>query len=276
MKKIFSLMLMLVLALTVCIVPAMAEEVREVGQLVKSNYTEEEFNQLVLDWLPNSWYIFEDNHEVHYSFFDDLSQMLLALDAGTIDEITLPRFVAEYVVRVNPELKICCVQSLQYDMSLLLGFRDDEEGQDLQKRVNEAIAAMRADGTLDELKERYLDAQTELTPVQFDSFPETDETVRIVVTGDLPPVDYIGEDNVPAGFNTAVLAEIGRRLGVNIELVSAHTGARSLALSSHVADAVFWYMMDMPGTAPDAPEGILFSDPYLDWDLWLHVRKAEP
>lgn len=118
------------------------------------------------------------------------------------------------------------------------------------------------------------DAQTELTPVQFDSFPETDETIRVVVTGDLPPVDYIGEDGVPAGFNTAVLAEIGRRLGVNIELVSAHTGARSLALSSHVADAVFWYMMDMPGTVPDAPDGVLFSEPYLDWDLWLHVRKT--
>ena len=270
----------ILLTLAILAVSAMAEETgkdtRQVGQLAKSNYTEEEFNQLMTEnVLPSSWYVFDDDHGIHYKFFDDLSGMLMALKSGVVDEITLPQFVAEYVVRVNPELKVTCVQNLPKNMSLLLGFRDDEGGCDLQARVNEAIDALRSDGTLDALKERYLDpaGDAELLPVEFETFPESDETIRVVVTGDLPPIDYIEADGTPAGFNTAVLAEIGRRLEVNIELVSMQTGSRAMALMSNAADAIFWFM-DRPGFDDDAPEGVILSNPYLDWSLWLHIQNA--
>ena len=119
--------------------------------------------------------------------------MLMALDAGTVDEITLPRFVAEYVVRTNPELEICCVEAMPENMTLRFGFREDEN--DLLAQMNEAIAAMKGDGTLDALINSYMkpNAGEELTSVQFDSFPESDKTIRVAVTGDLPPIDYIGD-----------------------------------------------------------------------------------
>ena len=202
------------------------------------------------------------------------SGMLMALNAGTVDEITLPRFVAEYVVRTNPELEICCVEAMPEDMTLRFGFREDEN--DLLTQMNDAIAAMKGDGTLDALINSYLKpgADGELSSVQFDSFPESDKTIRVAVTGDLPPIDYIAADGIPAGFNTAVLAEIGRRLGANIELLSMQTGSRALALQSGTADAVFWFMWS-PNDSYDVPEGVLLSDSYLTFDMWLHVRKAE-
>ena len=277
MKKLVAILLVL----TLFAVSALAEEtgksVRQIGQLAKSNYTEEEFNQLMSEEvLPGSWYVFDDGHETHYKFFDDLSSMLMALKSGVVDEITLPQYVAEYVVSVNPELEVTCAQSLENNMSLLFGFRDDEAGRDLQARLNEAIDGLQADGTLDTLKERYLNLSngTELLPVAFESFPDSDETIRVVVTGDLPPIDYIEADGTPAGFNTAVLAEIGRWLEVNIELVSMQTGSRAMALTSNAADAVFWFM-DRPGHDDDAPEGLVFSKPYLDWNLWLHIQVTD-
>ena len=278
MKKLISLTLALMLALTALIVPAMAEEmrpVRVVGLHSKANMTEAEIDSMLEEYFKTGWCVFEEDHICHFQYYDDLSGMLLALNAGTIDECSLPQFVAEYVVKANPELKICCVEHMPNEMSLLFGFRDDEGGRDLQARINEAIGAMKADGTLDALKRDYLDAgaDEELTPVQFDDFPESGETIRVAVTGDLPPLDYIGADGVPAGFNTAALAEIGRRLGVNVELVSMQTGSRTLALTSNTADAVFWYM-DLPNIPYDMPEGIVFSDPYVSWDMWLHIRKA--
>jgi len=278
MKRLVSLTLALMLALIAIVVPAMAEEsrpTRVVGELAKSNMTEEELDRWLAEEFEKGWYVFEDNHLTHFEYYDDLPSMLLALNAGTIDEVSLPRFVAEYVVKTNPELEICCVECMPYDMSLLFGFRDDESGRDLQERINETIRTMKADGTLDALERDYLklDAGADLAPVEFDAFPESDETIRVVVTGDLPPIDYIDADGAPAGFNTAVLAEIGRRLGVNIELISAQTGSRTMALTSGTADAVFWYM-ETPGMPDDMPEGLLFSESYLDWDIWLYIRKA--
>ena len=72
------------------------------------------------------------------------------------------------------------------------------------------------------------------------------ETVRVGVTGDLPPIDYVDEAGIPAGFNTAVLAEISRRTGKNIELVSIDSGARSIALSQGKVDVVFWSRINTP------------------------------
>ncbi|MDO5456094.1 MAG: hypothetical protein Q4F25_04155 [Eubacteriales bacterium] len=65
----------------------------------------------------------------------------------------------------------------------------------------------------------------------------------MVVTGDLPPLDYIGADG------------------------------GTLALTSNTTDSVFWYM-ETPGATDDLPEGLLFSDPYISWDIRLYIRKA--
>lgn len=273
MKKLVTLILTLLLALTLA-VPAMSEAL-EVGQLVQSNQNEAVFNQEINGKIRSGVFWLVPGHEIQFRYFDDLNSMLMALDAGTIDEITLPRFAAEYIAGSNPEFEVCCAQSMNYDISLVFGFVDDEAGRELQGKINEAIASMKADGTLDVLTDEYLSASgdKELKPVQFDAFPDSDASIRVIVTGDLPPIDYIGADGVPAGFNTAVLAEVGRRLGVNIEPISAHTSSRTLALTSHTADAVFWYM-DRPTSNLDQPDGLVFSDPYLSWDLWLHIRKT--
>ena len=67
------------------------------------------------------------------------------------------------------------------------------------------------------------------------------ETVRVAVTGALPPMDYVAADGTPAGFNTAVLAEISRRINRNIEMVFVDSmSGRSAALASGTVDAVFW------------------------------------
>ena len=95
------------------------------------------------------------------------------------------------------------------------------------------------------------------------------ETIRIAVTGDLPPMDVILSDGTPAGFNTAFLAELSQRVGVNFELVSVESSARAVALSSGVVDALFWtqgfYQTDDSGeTYPsDHMEGTVISAPYL-------------
>ncbi len=66
------------------------------------------------------------------------------------------------------------------------------------------------------------------------------ETIKVAITGALPPMDYVAPDGTPAGFNTAVLAEISQRIGKNIELVVVDSIGRATALSSVAVDAVFW------------------------------------
>ena len=66
-------------------------------------------------------------------------------------------------------------------------------------------------------------------------------------------------DGKAAGFNTAMLAEIGKKLHRNIELVNVDSAARATALTSKNVDVMFWAILpaddDRPGDM-DKPEGI--------------------
>ncbi len=98
---------------------------------------------------------------------------------------------------------------------------------------------MKEDGTLDALIGKYItDAASDPEPAEF---TKTDgETIRVAITGELPPMDYVAPDGTPAGFNTALLAELGRRLNRNIELLQVDSSGRAAALASGTVDLVFW------------------------------------
>ena len=87
------------------------------------------------------------------------------------------------------------------------------------------------------------------------------------MTGDIPPLDYVDAGGMPAGYNTALLAEIGRLLHVNINLVSGEAGARAAALKSGRVDAVLWVEVMPEGEAQfDKPEGVVVTMPYYGWN----------
>ena len=113
----------------------------------------------------------------------------------------------------------------------------------------------------------------EAEAVNFERFAAA-ETVRVAVTGDLPPIDYVSTEGKAAGFNTALLAEIAKRLKINIKLTYVNSGARTAALTSGRADVVFWYQLT-EGSAKqfDVPDSVIVSDPYYDWNTFVHISQ---
>ncbi|MBQ9575106.1 MAG: transporter substrate-binding domain-containing protein, partial [Synergistaceae bacterium] len=95
------------------------------------------------------------------------------------------------------------------------------------------------------------------------------DVMKVAVTGDLPPMDCILADGRPAGFNTAFLAELSKRIGRNIELVSVSAGARQSAISSGRVDVVFWtrnaydLKRELLPYPLDKMSGVVISEPYL-------------
>ena len=107
--------------------------------------------------------------------------------------------------------------------------------------LNNAIVEMKADGTLDSLIENelksYINSDSEAKDLpKFDGA----RTIKIGVTGDVPPMDFVAANGKAAGFNIALLTEIANRAQVNIEIVQIESGARPMALSSGKVDVVFW------------------------------------
>ena len=266
MKKFLCLILLI--SIMSSSVNALERRVVKLGLLSKLNSSEEEF----LETWKKNFAPKNENLEIIVKFYDTFNSMQMALNAGEIDEMILPDVVANYIMSMNKEYVSRLVLRSK-GMGLAFGFREDSK--ELRNNFNEALLALRNDWTLEALEGVYLfSPHDEPEPVKFLKFENAD-TIKVAVTGDLPPIDFIAADGTPAGFNTAVLAEIGAYLKKNIELVNIDAGARTAALASGRVDVVFWYEVDMStNIQPDVPEGVILSDHYFEWNRFIHLRKA--
>ena len=111
--------------------------------------------------------------------------MILSLNAGDLEEIELPAIVGAYVMNSRPDYKISCTVRTRPEY-LAFGFLKDKN-EALRDKFNESLAAIKADGTLDAMKTRYLRTDGETESATFEKFAGAD-TIRVAVTGDLPPV----------------------------------------------------------------------------------------
>ena len=271
MKKIFMLSFLVFYVFSACCAGA-----AEVGVLSKANATEEQFSKLLTNDRLILSEVFADGIEasdINIHFYNSIIEMMLSLNRGEIDAVMCPIFFGEYALKHNPEYTLKGLVIGRVPLALSFGFL--EEKADLQKRFNDALTDMN-DGALSLLLRDYVTGPKADTPpaVKFEHFDDA-ETINIAVTGDLPPIDYIAADGTPAGFNTALLAEIGRRLHVNINPVNVETGARMSALKSGRVDVVFWFQSNVNPSIPnlDVPEGVILSEPYYQWNEQYFIGK---
>lgn len=207
-------------------------------------------------------------------FFDNMTSMLAALQSGQIDALSTYYSVSKYLIAQNADLEpVPNIPKVSDAFCCAMRKEDDA----LKKEFDDALLKMTADGTLAKLAKTYItDADYSVPPPAVD-LPTIDgaTTIKIAVTGDLPPLDYVNADGTPAGFNTAVLAEISRLIGKNFEIIDIDSGARAVALTSGKVDVIFWVAVPQNDTlAPpdcDTPEGVILTEPYFTDEI-AHVK----
>ncbi len=251
-----------------------------IGMISKLNASEESVNQHLKKLeeatrRPNM----KLSHDYHY--YDRMNDLIMSLNANQIDEISTYKSVANFIVSKNSELEL-----LDHTINMIDSFCCAVRKEDaaLRDDLNSAIKSMKDDGTLENLVKTYItDPKAYEEPVTVE-MPQIDgaETLKVGVTGDLPPMDLILANGTPAGFNTAVLAEVGKRINKNIELVQIDSNARAAALTSKKIDIVFWVTIPGEfwyaeeagaGVVPkdiDKPVGLDISDPYFEDEI-VHV-----
>lgn len=206
-------------------------------------------------------------------FFDNMTSMLAALQSGQIDAISTYDSVARYLLAQNADLETVKDRVPKVSDAFCCAMLQDNDA--LKAEFNDAILKLTADGTLKQLVKTYItDADFNALPAvempTFDGAP----TIKVAVTGDLPPLDFVTADGKPAGFNTAMLAEVSKIIGKNFELVQIDSGARAAALASKEVDVVFWVAVPLNDTlAPpdcDKPDGVILTEPYFTDEI-AHV-----
>ena len=266
--------------LTICVVILAAgcnsEPEKKIGIIHHMNVTEEAFEK-IYDKIQN---LNSDNKKVRHVFFNSMNEMTAALQSGQIDELTTYEAVGKYLEVHNPNFE-CFPHDAKIADAFCCAMREEDLA--LKKQFSDAIDEIIADGTLKKLVKFHIMDANHIDPPEAVEMPtfysdEYDEDyappLRIGVTGDLPPLDYVRPDGKPAGFNTALLAEISKRMKRNFQLVPIDGGARAVALRSKFVDVIFWVLVPTYDEFPidiDKPVGIILTDPYFTDEI-VHVK----
>ena len=283
MKKtvtfISALMIVLFACLSVCVAEDAAnsgavQKYGNIGRLSKLNITEDELNEVLKDIMVNSICN-------KYVFYDTMNDMLMALNRGDIVVLETDQNTVRYIASrndnivdrppyMNPNMLVFCM--------LLRG-----EDTELRDQISACIAEMNEDGSIEALKQTYIEdviAGKEPEAIEPQIFQDA-KTIHVAVTGDRPPMDYISASGEPLGFNTALIAEVAKRLEMNIGMVNVTCAARGVALSSGVCDIVFWMEVGdfenwEGANFEDQPENTVVTEPYMSVPLWWAVLKDSP
>lgn len=208
------------------------------------------------------------------TYYDNLTNLQMGLESGSVDEISLYKCVADYALAKNNKLELPHGNIKGLADSFCFAVRKEDTA--LKADLDKAIDEMKSDGTLDKLINDYItNLDKKQAPPKIE-MPVTEgaQTIKIGVTGDLPPLDFVNADGSPAGFNTAMLAEIAKRLGKNIEIIDIDSGARATALTSKQIDVIFWAVVPVGDKVPsdiDKPENVDMSKPYFKDDV-AHLK----
>ncbi|MBR0256412.1 MAG: transporter substrate-binding domain-containing protein [Synergistaceae bacterium] len=289
MKRFLTVFLVATLCSVAC-----AEDVVKLGMLGYMGSSEESFqkgldvfrNNISLEKLqeyPHSYpfirSLVERRREVH--FYNSLMTMLMNLRSGRVDEVILPESTGYYVMKMNSRYYGESYTSI-FNLRLSFGFLEGNEK--LRDEFNAVISAMKEDGTLKALEDEYVHNPDHKirshTPERFKGA----ETITVAVTGDMPPLDMFAGDGEPAGYSTAILTEIGKRLHKNIRFANTDAGGRAQALTSGRADVLFWCKTaenapanhEMPegvsALFSESPKGIIISEPYYSWNREMVLK----
>ena len=261
MKKILCAALLVIFTGTAC--------AETVGALSRLNMSSKEFQAFMIDRYSKriqSAIRAKQEQDISCVYYVSMSAMLMALNSGRIDTMLVPEYVADYVLKEASGTESRGFITEKGLTGLTMGFRADDT--DLRDKVNAALTEMSKAGTLSILLRHniYGAGAENPQPAKFDRFKGA-KTLNVAITGDLPPIDYVDAGGDAAGFNTALLSELGRKLKMNINLIHIEAGARASALISGRADCVFWFAL-YPGKGAqwDIPSGIIVTAPYFNWN----------
>jgi ABC-type amino acid transport substrate-binding protein len=208
------------------------------------------------------------------NLYDSASSLIMALDTGKIDAALLRDFHATAYSTDSDKYSILPSS----DDSKITGYvrmaaaKDTPAATDI-KKINDALAQLKDDGTFDTLKKEYIDDFSFSKNFESISMPKIDgaPTYKISISGSMIPLDYIAADGNPTGYSIALLSKVSEIAKINFELVTVGIDTQELELISSKTDYIFCYTLT--DERMETETELTFSDPYYSYSATVLLVK---
>lgn len=197
--------------------------------------------------------------------FDDVMNAVAAIQSGQLDAIVTAYPTAFQIAKKNSELRLVAEALSEEDTSI--GLRKNSG--DLLPSVNQAIAELKSDGVLADMRKRWFKA--DLGPYEDPDIPlpTQGKPLRIGVSATREPFSFVDKNGRVTGHDGELARRVAAKLHRPIEFSDMKFLALIPALQSGKVDLI---ITGMTGTA-ERKKFIDFSDPYFESSQVLLVRK---
>lgn len=208
---------------------------------------------------------FPDSEYFYYNSYPDCNAALLAgkIDAYLGDEPGLKTIHAE-----KPEIDYIHDRITNQDYAFAFQ-KDNERSAVICKELNEFLAKIRADGTMQEMDDIWMGIDEEKKVVDMSDLTGENGTIRVITTSTDMPWSYI-KDGKNVGYDIDLVVRFCRDCGYALELGDVDFSARIPAIQSGKYD----FTTDMNVT-PEREEEVLFSDPTSTGGIVLAVPAKD-
>ena len=198
--------------------------------------------------------------------FDDIMDAVAAMKSGQLDAIMTLIPAALQVTKKNPEFRLLPEALDSEDTAIAIRKGDDE----LLTAVNGILSALKADGTLADMKKRWL--KPDLSPYQeLDIEPaKQGKILKIGVSATREPFSFVDKNGRVTGHDGELARIIGARLGRPIEFSDMKFMALIPALQAKKVDLIISGMH----ITDERKKAVDFTQPYFADAQVMLVKKT--
>ncbi len=165
-----------------------------------------------------------------FSYFTATPDMLLALRTGKIDAAIVNLAVGTLAANRNPDLALFPEPLGEYDMGAAF-----PKGSALCGQFSEIFERYQADGTAEELWQKWVGADQDAKTILEQTWPGNAGTCLVAACATLEPSSYLGDQGI-MGFDADMLLHAAEELDVRLEFVPMEFSEILASLEAGKAD----------------------------------------
>ena len=236
---------------------AAADAKKDMSNAVIAVFTGSNFPDILAEYLP----------EAKLEYFNTTADELSALKSGKIDAIALDEPVARSVQATDGAVTLYSELYGSFDFAYI--FTKNENGAALESEVSAFIRALKADGTLETLQEKWFDNGD---PAAVDSpdyreLPDVNGTIRMVVGLYQPFV--LTANGRYTGYEVEIMTLFCREHGYALQITDVNSDAILASVQTGKADIGCGCL----SVTEERKESLYFSEPDYSGGLALVVLK---
>lgn len=190
--------------------------------------------------------------DAEYVYYDVSSDLALATITGKIDGYLMLIEQAETMIEENPTL--FWLKEAAEETPYAFAFPKTEKGAALRDKINEFIARIKADGTMDKLLEKWTKGDIELS-VDLTDFTGENGELDIACDGTTPPWEYTYKGSL-TGYEIELVAMFCREYGYTPDFDTMTFASIIPGIASEKYDMAAANI----SVTPERAESVYFSD----------------